>query len=80
MKAAKNKPIPKIKGRGRKPVKWRFSLLENVGDSILVSGDPKVLTKSVYSGLRSYNESISPRYIKITMRSEDKGVRVWRTK
>lgn len=80
MRVSKKKPIPKSRRTVRNPIKWRFDLLKDIGDSILVSGDSKVLSKSVYSGLRAYNESISPKAIKITMRSEESGIRIWRIK
>jgi hypothetical protein len=80
MKVAKNKPIPKKGGVGRKRTVFKFDLLKEVGDSILIKGDSISLRQTVYGSLLSYNKTKAKAEIKITIRTEASGIRVWRIK
>lgn len=77
MRVAKKKVSEVRTGPKRK--KWRFDLLESVGDSILIKGDASVLSKSAYSSLGSYKRATG-HDITITTSGEKKGLRIWRIK
>lgn len=74
MKIAKRKKIPEGSGMGR-PGKYPWHKLK-VGDSFFVS---EVKKKHVmYSCLAAYNKNKAKKPIKITLRTEGEGIRVWR--
>lgn len=76
MKVTNKIPVPDNVGRGKPRTRFPFSLLEKIGDSFFVEG---VGAKdSVYTSLRSYNKSIAKKPIRITIRAEHNGIRVWR--
>jgi len=77
MKIAKKIPIPVNVGSGRPRKKYRFDLLNEVGDSFFIEGVEA--KNSVYSNLNSYNKK-SKHPIKITIRTEETGIRIWRIK
>lgn len=65
----KGVPIPPSSGGGRKPkYPWREM---KVGDSFFVEGEPIKLRNSLYPLATRHN-------IKLTIRTEGNGVRVWR--
>jgi hypothetical protein len=73
---AKKIKIPSGVGSGRPRTKYKFDLLKEVGDSFFIDGNVK---HSIYSSLAKYNlKAKTP--IKITIRTESTGVRVWRIK
>jgi hypothetical protein len=75
MKVSKKIPIPK-NAAGRQRVRFPFQLLECIGDSFYVSGYGA--RHSVYSSLKSYNDKVAKTPIKITIKTERIGIRVWR--
>lgn len=75
MKVSKGIQIPK-NNRG-KPPKYPWAELK-VGDSFFVKGIEK--KHIMYSCLASYNKNKAKKPIKITLRVEGDGIRVWRIK
>lgn len=72
IKVDKQKPIPEMK---RGPVsKYPFKDLK-VGDSFLIPDKAK--KNGIYSSLANFNKG-RRNPIKITIRTEDQGLRVWR--
>lgn len=73
IKVESNKALP-LKRRGV-PGKYPWKDLK-VGDSFFIEGRDK--KNGIYSCLASFNKRNAEEAIKITIRMEPKGVRVWR--